>query len=624
MHEPDRDWHGADRPGTGALERLRDIANELARLCAGHDPRAAADTGILPPEQRPLLPALSPDALAERAGVERRLRAAVDAVVLPETGTVAVRGGSESAGAPVDPLDTSTRARVLRDHLRDRLDTSLNMLDSWEEAAYLGGLTSPLRRLRRELRPPSDQGAGPAPAGAGADAASGGAAQAWDMLARRLEALPAALADHAAALDAAAAHGVIAPRGRVLHDAAIARQLAESGAGAGGVGALLAAASQPGPDTPADGVCRRLERAAPAAADAARQLDEHLRNVLAPRAAAREGIGPQRHARWVARQLGTKLDAADAYAWASAELHEVIAAQDAIAVALLGAGAHSADLDAHLRADRSRGLSPGRFAPWAQEVADAAWEALVGPVLTVPAGLGRPAVALDAPGGGVHYEEPDPATGRSGTMLRSLAAGDDVLWPWAERTTVLHETVPGHHVHVGAQSVDLRLTDWQRHLARVPGCNEGWGLYAERLGVERGLIAEPADRYGWLAARRWRLARVLIDLGVHAHLPVPAEVAALPGASGARSWDRATATAVLRAHTVLGEGFVRFEVDRQLGWPAQGLAYVLGERVWLAGREAARRRAVTAGRDFDLRGFHDRAIALGSVGLDLLERELIR
>ncbi|WP_146032387.1 hypothetical protein, partial [Actinomyces qiguomingii] len=71
-----RDRTASDRPGTEAaeaLDRLRGIADELARLSAGLDPRAAADTGILPPPERPLLPALGPDALAERARVERRL-----------------------------------------------------------------------------------------------------------------------------------------------------------------------------------------------------------------------------------------------------------------------------------------------------------------------------------------------------------------------------------------------------------------------------------------------------------------------------------------------------------------------------------------------------------------------
>lgn len=103
---------------------------------------------------------------------------------------------------------------------------------------------------------------------------------------------------------------------------------------------------------------------------------------------------------------------------------------------------------------------------------------------------------------------------------------------------------------------------------------------------------------------------------------MPESVASLPGASGSREWDRPTAEAMLRAHTVLGEVFLQFEVDKQLGWPGQGLSYVVGEKVWLEGRAAAERRAAAQGSDFDELAFHEQRIALGSVGLDLLAREL--
>lgn len=190
----------------------------------------------------------------------------------------------------------------------------------------------------------------------------------------------------------------------------------------------------------------------------------------------------------------------------------------------------------------------------------------------------------------------------------------------------------------GWTTARVRLTaladDYARFLAgQDPAAAEATGLpglallprtgpeaLAERARFERELrlrvLASP------IQGVRWRVARILIDLGVHAWLPVPGEVAVLPGASGDDQWDRPTALAVLRAHTVLGEGFVRFEVDKQLGWPAQALSYVLGERAWLDGRERARRRAAAAGEGLDLRAFHNRSISLGSVGLDLLAREL--
>jgi uncharacterized protein (DUF885 family) len=47
----------------------------------------------------------------------------------------------------------------------------------------------------------------------------------------------------------------------------------------------------------------------------------------------------------------------------------------------------------------------------------------------------------------------------------------------------------------------------------------------------------------------------------------------------------------------------------------------VGERVWLRGRDDARTRA---GSSFDLKDFHRRALDLGPMGLDQLERELAR
>ena len=116
--------------------------------------------------------------------------------------------------------------------------------------------------------------------------------------------------------------------------------------------------------------------------------------------------------------------------------------------------------------------------------------------------------------------------------MRSLADGEQLVWPWMERTTVLHESVPGHHVHVGAHATSTRLTAWQRYLGAVPGCDEGWGLYAESLADELGLMPTPEDRFGRLAARRWRLARVLVDLGVHSRLPVPTTSRLFPARAG--------------------------------------------------------------------------------------------
>jgi uncharacterized protein (DUF885 family) len=60
---------------------------------------------------------------------------------------------------------------------------------------------------------------------------------------------------------------------------------------------------------------------------------------------------------------------------------------------------------------------------------------------------------------------------------------------------------------------------------------------------------------------------------------------------------------------------------RYLSAPGQAIGYKLGERAWLAGRQAAR---AAHGGDFDLKSWHMAALSLGSLGLDDLSTELGR
>ena len=108
--------------------------------------------------------------------------------------------------------------------------------------------------------------------------------------------------------------------------------------------------------------------------------------------------------------------------------------------------------------------------------------------------------------------------------------------------------------------------------------------------------------------------RVVVDIGLHLGRRVPA---GLPGTG--EPWTFDTAVASLRASGGLAEEFAHSEAQRYLSWPAQATCYKLGERSWLAGRASAR---AAAGASFDLRAWHARALALGPLGLDRLERKL--
>lgn len=189
---------------------------------------------------------------------------------------------------------------------------------------------------------------------------------------------------------------------------------------------------------------------------------------------------------------------------------------------------------------------------------------------------------------------------------------------WREKTTVFHEGVPGHHLQCG-QAVYERATlnDWRRLACWVSGHGEGWALYAERLMADLGFLEDPGDRLGMLDAQRMRAARVVLDIGVHLGKDAPEEW-------GGGVWDADKAWEFLRANVNMPEAFVRFELNRYLGWPGQAPSYKVGQRLWEQARDSARASALASGDDFDVRAFHARALSLGSVGLDVLHTALSR
>jgi uncharacterized protein (DUF885 family) len=126
--------------------------------------------------------------------------------------------------------------------------------------------------------------------------------------------------------------------------------------------------------------------------------------------------------------------------------------------------------------------------------------------------------------------------------------------------------------------------------------------------ADLGYLDDPGDYLGMLDGQSMRAARVVIDIGVHCGFPAPAEV-------GGGPWTYESAWQYLLAHASMAQEFLRFELDRYLGWPGQAPSYKIGERLWLQLRDDARAKA---GDDFDLKTFHRRALDIGSVGLDVL------
>jgi uncharacterized protein (DUF885 family) len=179
-----------------------------------------------------------------------------------------------------------------------------------------------------------------------------------------------------------------------------------------------------------------------------------------------------------------------------------------------------------------------------------------------------------------------------------------------------HEGVPGHHLQIGqVRYLAGELSRFQRTLAGWSGHAEGWALYAERLMGELGYLDDPAYELGMLRAQAMRAMRVVVDIGLHLELTIPDDERYHPG----ETWTPELALPFAIERSKMPEDFMASEVDRYLGWPGQAISYKVGERVWLAAREEAKRHARD---DFDLKAFHAHALNLGPMGLAQLRREL--
>jgi uncharacterized protein (DUF885 family) len=362
-----------------------------------------------------------------------------------------------------------------------------------------------------------------------------------------------------------------------------------------------------------------LDRAAAAAQAAAAGLRDYLAGTYLPAAAGTpDAVGPERYAVGARQSTGADLDLAEAYAWAWEE-HRRIDAEMRRETAAVLPGADPVEVMRHLdeHGPAVEGVEEVRV--WLQEMMDTAIAELDGTHFDIAEPVRR-VEAMIAPAGSAaapYYTRPSLGFSRPGrTWLPTLGATRFPLWGLV--STWYHEGVPGHHLQLG-QWMHLadRLSTFQVSIGGVSGNSEGWALYAERLMDELGYLTVPGARIGYLDAQQMRAVRVVIDIGMHLGLRVPADSPLHAG----RTWTPQIAREFFGAYSGRPPEFLDSEIVRYLGWPGQAISYKLGERAWLAGRAAAR---AARGAGFDLKAWHAAALSLGSLGLDDLTDELAR
>ena len=494
---------------------------------------------------------------------------------------------------PVDRAEQVARAAML-----ERLDAELARHDAGYAPAELNTADSPLQDFRMSF-----------------DLMPKDTSEDWATIARRLHRLPVALEAWTTGLDAAAGHGRISAARQVRLCAETARRWAGREPAEGFFPQLVATA----PADEGSALGRDLHRAAEQASAALLRFAEHLERALLPRAPERDAVGRERYALESRFHTGGDLDLDETYAWGWEELARIVAEKEAVAEAI-APGRGIAGAMAALDQDPAR-MVRGRAAlqDWLQQTAERAVEALDGRHFDIPGPVRRvEGRVVSASGLGVYYTAPSEDFSRPGRMWWSLPDGIEDMTTWRETTTVFHEGVPGHHLQIGLTVHDAaRLNRWQRVLCACSAHAEGWALYSERLMGELGFLEDPGDRLGMLDAQELRAARVVLDIGVHLQLPIPAGVPRFGGSA----WTYDVALAFLREHVSMEDAMRVDELHRYLGWPGQAPVYKVGERVFLEGREQARARA---GAGFDLRAWHRDVLALGPLGLGPLTEEMAR
>ncbi len=193
-----------------------------------------------------------------------------------------------------------------------------------------------------------------------------------------------------------------------------------------------------------------------------------------------------------------------------------------------------------------------------------------------------------------NYNSPAPDGSRPGTFQYPRRI--DKMTRFGLRSTVYHETVPGHHFQIALQVENKDLPRFRQigAFGGISALSEGWGLYAERLAAESGWYGDDVEGLlGQLDSELFRARRLVVDTGLHA-----------------MKWTRQQG---------IDYGIEASEVERYTVNPGQACSYMIGELKIIELREKAKK---ALGDKFSLREYHNAVLRTGTVPLELLERQV--
>ncbi|MEZ0090512.1 DUF885 domain-containing protein [Streptacidiphilus sp. EB129] len=592
----------AAAPGVARTDTPRRIADAYVDALAALDPGVAAGLGVNLDDDRHV--DLSPEGFAADAALARDTLARVAAAVsddpavtdraLTDAGLFdsgLVDAGLVDAGLFDAGLFDAAEAACAR-LIRERLTARLAVHDAGDHFRSLRNIASPLHPVREifTIMPTATDND-------------------WSVVAGRLRNVAGALEGYRATLTEGVRRGLLSGPRQV--ETVLGQLAGWLGPDAGR--SWFAGFVAGGPDRQRP----ELDAAARQATAAVAVFRDWLRDEYGPAAAgASDTAGSELYRRAARFNTGADLDLDEAYQWAWSEFHRLDAEMRTEAGRVLP-GAVPLEAIEHLERHGHSVSGVDAIRDWLQQLMQEAIEALDGTHFDLDGPLRR-VEAMIAPAGSAaapYYTRPSLDFTRPGrTWLPTL---DRTEFPtWQLVSTWYHEGVPGHHLHLAQRMRSAgRLSRYQCTIGSVSADTEGWALYSERLMDELGFFGDPGRRLGFLDEQMLRTIRVIIDIGMHNGLLIPADSPFRPG----ERWTPEPATEFFAAYNGSPAEMRESEIVRYLGWPGQAIGYKLGERAWRRGRDQARK---AHGAAFDLKAWHMKALSQGAFGLDDLTAQL--
>lgn len=168
--------------------------------------------------------------------------------------------------------------------------------------------------------------------------------------------------------------------------------------------------------------------------------------------------------------------------------------------------------------------------------------------------------------------------------------------------------LPGHGFDALQAARDTRPVRGQPRLFFVNGLrNEGWAFYLEEFLIQSGMLEDrpKAREIDYILGAK-RAARVLPELKMQAN---------------EWTWQQANASLVSRTPKWMkpGDAVAQFDIELYLRQPGYGIGYYMG-KVEL--EKLLADVAMQEGEKFDIKSFHDRFRAAGSIPISLIRWEM--